>query len=86
MMETPRFRRGAPELDSVAADRLDGSGEIARFWYGRDTPENRKRIYRLAETRALPIARFGGKLVASRRVLTEVHNRLTGMPAEAAAE
>jgi hypothetical protein len=84
MMQTPRFQRGAPEPGTVAADRLDGSGAIAAFWFGRDTPENRKKVYRLSETKALPIRRFGGKLIASRRVLTEVHDRLTGMPADAA--
>jgi hypothetical protein len=83
-MQTPRFQRGAPEPDSVAADRLEGSGEIARFWFGRDSAENRKKVYRLADTKALPIAKFGGRLVASRRTLTQFHCRLTGMPAEAA--
>jgi hypothetical protein len=83
-MQTPRFRRWAPEPGTVAADRLDGSGQIAAFWFGRDTPETRKKIYRLAETNALPIRRFGGKLIASRKVLTEVHDRLTGILVDAA--
>ena len=79
-----RFQRGAPEPDSVAVDRLDGSGAIASFWFGRDTPENRKKVYRLAETRALPIAKLGGKLIASRCALTAFHRRLTDLPADAA--
>jgi len=82
---TQTFRRGAPEPGTVAADRLTGSGEIAKFWFGRDTPENRKKIYRAAETKVLPIFKFGGKLTASRRRLIEEHNSQTGvLPADAA--
>jgi hypothetical protein len=84
MMQAPRFRRVAPEPDSVAADRLDGSGEIAEFWYGHDSAENRKKVYRLAETKALPIAKVGGRLVACRRALVVRYRRLTDPPADAA--
>jgi hypothetical protein len=84
MTQVPRFQRRAPDPDSLAADRLDGCGEITRFWFGHDTPENRKRIYRFAEMQTLPIGKLGSKLTASRRALTAAHRRITGMPSEAA--
>jgi hypothetical protein len=77
-MQTHMQRR-APEPDSVAADRLDGSGEIAIFWFGADTPEARKRVYRLAEQNVAPIGKLGGRLIASRRALTEFHRQLTSI-------
>ena len=87
MMTT--LRRRAPEPvpyeDSLASDMLAGAGPIARFWFGSDTPEHRKRIFRLAEQKVIPVGKLGGRLVASRRALTERYQRLTEMPAEAAA-
>jgi hypothetical protein len=81
-----RSRAGARSLeDSLASDMLAGAGSIARFWFGSDTPEHRKRIFRLAERRVTPVGKLGGRLVASRRALTERYRRLTEMPAEAAA-
>jgi hypothetical protein len=84
MIQTPRFQRGAPEPDSIAADRLDGAAAISRFWFGSASPQNLKRTYRLIEQRAIPVGRLGGRIVGSRRALTAFHRRLTDLPADAA--
>jgi hypothetical protein len=51
MTTTPLRRRApvpVPVPDrSLAADRLDGAGQIAEFWYGSNTAESRKKIFRL---------------------------------------
>jgi hypothetical protein len=87
MMTT--LRRRAPEPvpyeDNLASDMLASAGPIARFWFGSNTPEHRKRTFRLAEQKVIPVGRLGGRLMASRRAPTERHRRLTEMPAEAAA-
>ena len=84
MQTPPRFERRAPEPDSLAADRLDGAAAISRFWFGSESVQNLKRTYRLIEQQAIPVGRLGGRIVGSRRALTEFHRRLTDLPANAA--
>ena len=66
------------EPSPVASDRLDGAGQIAAFWYGADNPDNRRRVFRLADRGEPPIGKMNGRLIASRTVLTEVYRQLTG--------
>jgi hypothetical protein len=92
-MTRPPMRRGASvpvpdrsviEPDSPAADRLDGARAIATYWFGADTAETRKRIFKLAQDRTIPVAKVGGRLLASKRALSERYRQLTSGQAEAA--
>lgn len=69
---------------SLAADRLDGAGQIAEFWYGSNTAESRKKIFRLVELKAIPAGKLGRRLVASKRALSELYQQLTSGGSEAA--
>jgi hypothetical protein len=73
-MDRTPLRRGASvpvpdrsilEPDSPAANRLDGARAIAQFWFGADTAETRKRIFKLAQDGTIPVAKLGGQLLAN---------------------
>jgi hypothetical protein len=44
---------------NLADDLLNGVGEIANFYFGQDTPENRRKVYRRAKNGQIPIFRDG---------------------------
>ena len=92
-MDRTPLRRGASvpvpdrsilEPDSPAANRLDGARAIAQFWFGADTAETRKRIFKLAQDGTIPVAKLGGRLLASKRALSERYRQLTSGQTEAA--
>jgi hypothetical protein len=58
-----------PKDDFVTKDVLIGAGPIAEDFFGKDTPENRRRIYHMHEERTLPTWNLGGKLAATRSAL-----------------
>jgi hypothetical protein len=66
-----------PDRSEIAADRLDGAAQISLFLCGKNTPEARKKVFRLTESRAIPVAKLAGRLVTSRRTLTEHYRKLT---------
>ena len=50
-----------------AADLLRGADQIATFLFG--SPEDRRKVYHLAETSQLPVFRLGSVLCCRRSVL-----------------
>ena len=75
--------------DTLADDLLQGAGEIARFFYGDDSPKNRRRIYHLIQQRSdcLPIFRLGSQIYARKSKIMksiatseELSRALTPMP------
>lgn len=38
----------APDAPTVAADMLEGAGQLAHFLFGEDTRATRRRVYRLS--------------------------------------
>lgn len=90
MTETPRIQRrapvpglighnGGPPLNPspIAADMAEGAGEIALFLFGKDTPEAKKKVFRLAALKVIRCGKLGGKLVASKRKLAEDYDAMT---------
>jgi hypothetical protein len=53
-----------PILQTLADDLLSNVGAIAFFYLGKDTPKNRRIIYRLVEERKLPVFRDGNSIKA----------------------
>lgn len=53
----------------LADDLLDGAAEIAEFMFG--SKKQRRRVYHLAATGQLPLARFGEKLIGRKSTLRE---------------
>jgi hypothetical protein len=56
---------------TLAADCLEGAGQVASFLYGRDDPTTRRRVYRLAtelppEQRP-PFFKMGDNILRARR-------------------
>jgi hypothetical protein len=72
-MNGTRSTRG----DDLAADRLTGCAQIARFWFGNDGHLAVRATFRLLEKRVIPAGKLGGQWIASRRALRERHERLT---------
>jgi hypothetical protein len=86
-MSTIPVRRGTPVPapdQSLASDRLDGARAIAAFWFGADTRENKRKVFRLIDLKVIPVAKVGGRLIASKRALSERYRQLTSGQAEAA--
>jgi hypothetical protein len=52
-------------------DRLEGAAAIAEF-----TGETVRRVFHLAEKKLIPVGRIGGRLIASKKVLTEHYQKL----------
>jgi len=52
----------------LSEDLLDGAEEISRFIYG--DVKYRRRVYHLAEKKALPVFRMGSTLCARKSTLT----------------
>lgn len=48
-----------PNDPPLHLDLMRGASEMALFVYGDDSPPNCRRIYRLVETRQLPVFRMG---------------------------
>jgi hypothetical protein len=73
----PPVRAPAPAL---AEDLLRGADQIAEFLFG--DPEERRKVYHLAETSRLPVFRLGAVLCARRSVLLEwiAHQENRGWP------
>jgi predicted kinase len=57
------------ETCKLAPDLLRGASEIADFIFG--DPNQRRKIYHLAETSRLPVFRLGSVLCARRSILIE---------------
>ncbi len=79
-MNGTRFTRG----DDLAADRLTGCAQIAKFWFGNDGHLAQRATFRLLENRKIPAGKLGGQWVSSKRALRRFHERLTGGETEAA--
>jgi hypothetical protein len=73
---------GGLPLSPIAADRLDGAGEIAEVWFGQNTEDTRKRVYYLHGRGLLPVAKFGQQLVASRKRLEAHYEKMFGGAAD----
>jgi hypothetical protein len=54
---------------TLAEDLLRGAAEISQFFYGNAKPENRKRIYHLADSGKFPAFRMGSILCARQSTL-----------------
>jgi hypothetical protein len=54
---------------TLAEDLLRGAAEISEFFYGNASPENRKRIYHLADSGKFPAFRMGAILCARQSTL-----------------
>jgi|HubBroStandDraft_6_1064221.scaffolds.fasta_scaffold1129946_1 hypothetical protein len=77
-----RVLLGEPK-SPIAEDRLTGAGEIAAFWFGNDSPDNRKKVFRLIAARRIPAGKIGNLIVASKARLLEYHKQTTyGQAAE----
>ena len=51
-------------MDTLADDLLDGTEEIAEFLLGNaQKKKKRRRVYHLAATGQLPLARMGSRLI-----------------------
>jgi hypothetical protein len=53
------------------ADVLRGALAIATYLFGSDEPEARRRVYHLAENRALPFFRLGSIICARKSILSD---------------
>ncbi len=60
-------------MDGLRDDRLDGAVAIAEF-----TGIALKRVFYLAEKRLIPVAKEGGRLIASKKTLRAHYEKLTG--------
>lgn len=84
-MSTTPVRRGVPMPapdQSLASDRLDGARAIAAFWFGADTRENKRKVFRLIDLKVIPVAKVGGRLMASKRALRKQYERITSCAAD----
>jgi hypothetical protein len=68
-------------MSQLATDRLDGASEIATFFFGSASSENRRKVFRLIDQKAIPAGKLGGRLVASKRALAAHYRMLTGAQA-----
>jgi hypothetical protein len=75
-----------PDPTGPADDRLCGVGQIAAFWFKKDSQAKRKSIYRMLEAGELPAGKFLGRWVASRKRLMQFHEELTSGNFRDAAE
>ncbi|MGZ8435428.1 MAG: hypothetical protein ACXW6J_15575 [Candidatus Binatia bacterium] len=56
--------------DTLADDLLDGAEEIAEFLFGNaQKKKKRRRVYHLAATGQLPLARMGSRLIGRKSTL-----------------
>jgi hypothetical protein len=58
--------------ERLAVDLKLGAGQIAEEVLGENTPENRRKIYHLHETGALPTFKFGNQLALRPSTLKKV--------------
>ena len=59
--------QSADDAPSMGSDLLRGADQIADFMFG--TPDERRKIYHLAETSKLPVFRLGALLCARKSTL-----------------
>jgi hypothetical protein len=63
----PERKSNDAAANELADDLLRGADKISEFIFG--TPENRRKVYYLAESSRLPVFRLGSMLCARRSVL-----------------
>lgn len=64
------------QLNTLAADRLDGAKAISIFYFGDASPENVKRTYRLREKGA-PIGKRGRNIISTKQKLAAWDDAMT---------
>jgi hypothetical protein len=55
----------------IFQDVLRGAGEISKIVYGKNTKENRRRIYHKHERKQLPTWKEGAEIITTRTALRE---------------
>lgn len=69
--------------NSLARDLLIGGGQIAKEVLGKDTAENRRRIYTWHELGLLPTFRMGGQIASTRSAIhAAIAERINTEPAK----
>jgi hypothetical protein len=78
--------RGPPTDQPLVGDILEGAAAIAQFLYGRSGPKERRRIYWLVESNALPVFYLGQIICARRSTLMREFTQREARLAELAAQ
>lgn len=73
---------GARAPPAGEGDLLEGATEIAKFLYGKTGPKERRRVYWLVETGALPVFHIGQIICARRSTLLREFDQLEARSAE----
>jgi hypothetical protein len=66
------------EQVNPGADRLDGCGQIAEFYYGEDNKKNRDKVYYNFASKILPLGKEGSIIVGSKVRLRKHYADVTG--------
>ncbi len=56
-------------MKTLADEVLRGAGEIAKFWRGRDTKQNRRAVYHAHEEGYIPTWKEGDQIVTTKSAL-----------------